>query len=180
VSPLRRGALAVLTLGLAGCTITMKQVDVDASRLVISSAKRLDCPRSLVEVVDVRPEQDGSGIVGANVYRFEDAAAVVRRTLLDAGFADAGETADGVRVRIMRLYMAQKVAQLYMGQQSVTNVPVAVYEVKVGDAQPFVIRSQPANMDWHSSETEAYAGYSLAIEGANHQLIDRLNAGCRR
>ena len=85
--------------------------------------------------------------------------------------ADAGATTDGVRVRIMRLYMAQ---------HHVTKIPVAVYEVTPGTAAPFLIRSQPANMNWNGTENEAYAGYSRAIEGANQQLIERLNADCKR
>lgn len=171
MSPWHRSALAALVLGLAGCTMTVENVDLDASRLVISSAKRLECPRPLVEVVDARPEHEGSGGLGERWFRFEDAAAVVRRSLLEAGFTDAGATTDGVRVRIMRLYMAQ---------HHVTKIPVAVYEVTPGTAAPFLIRSQPANMNWNGTENEAYAGYSRAIEGANQQLIERLNADCKR
>lgn len=175
-----RGGMATLLLATAGCAITMNHVDVDASRLDIASKKRLECPHALVEVIDARPEGEASGGVGLNLYRFEDADAVVRRSLLEAGFTEAGTDADGVRVRIMRLYVAQHQAMVYGGMQQVTNIPVAVYEVRVGRSEPFLIRSQPANINWNSTETEAYAGYSLAIEGANHQLIERLNMVCRR
>lgn len=180
MSPAVRYALAVLLLVPVGCTMTVKKVDVDASKLVISNTERLECPTALVEVVDARPERDGSGGVGANLYRFEGAADVVRRSLLAGGFTEGNADATGVRLRIMRLYVAQHQAMVYGGLQQVTNVPVAVYEVKVGQAEPFLIRSQPANINWNSSDTEAYAGYTLAIEGANHQLIERLNADCKR
>lgn len=169
-------AAATLAIGLlCGCSTKVVRVDMDSARLAMPAAeqgrKPLACAYWLKEVVDAREGRGESGGLGANAFNFKDADRVVREQLLGAGLgAEATDQAPGIGVRIVQLYLSQNLT---------TKIPVAVYQVKVGDEPAFVIRSQKASMNWNGSEDEAYAAYSRALVGVNQQLILRLNSLCR-
>ncbi len=89
--------------------------------------------------------------------------------LLDAGLKDAADEGAQVSVELMRLYINQN---LY------TKLPTVVYRAKVGEGQPFIVRSQLGTMSWSGSEASVYDGYSAAMRDANTRLIGELNARC--
>lgn len=154
----------------SACTPKIVKVDVDPGRLAAIGATdaRLRCAYRLGEVIDMRPSGDRAGGLGFHVFAFEDAPDVVRSSLSNVGFSDT--PADRrVDVRLMRLYI---------NQVNVTKIPVVVYEVHVDGLAPQLIRSQLPNMNWNGSEDEAYRGYGRALEGANRQLVERLNLAC--
>jgi hypothetical protein len=171
----RRWFLAfVLPAMLAGCGTKVVRVDMDSTRLVAPAvtrdAIRLGCRYRLQEVVDARPHGEQAGGLSQHAFRFTDAAETVRRQLSAAGLDDAaGADAPAVTVRIMQLYLAQNLS---------TKIPVAVYQVTAGDEPAFVIRSQPASMNWNGTQDEAYAAYARVMADANQQMIRRLNARC--
>lgn len=169
-----RVAFAGLLLPLAGCATTVIHERVDAQRLAAAPAAAmrgpaLRCAYRLDGVADAR-EASQSGGLGRKAFEFPDAAEVVRRQLTEAGFAgvDAGGI-PGVQV---------KIRQLYLTQNTITKVPVAVYEVTVSTGERFVVRAQPASMNWAGSIDEAYAAYRTAMHDANRQTVERLNAAC--
>jgi hypothetical protein len=164
-------AAAVLTL--AGCSAKIVRVDMDATRLAPTAANtvHLACSYRLGQLADARPAGSQAGGLSGNAFEFADAVGVVRRQLLAAGLQDTGNPAPVVAVRIMQLYLAQNL---------LTKVPVAVYEVAVADRPPFLLRSQKASMNWNGSQDEAYAAYALALADVNQQLIARLNTDCAK
>lgn len=161
---------ACATLLSSACTPKIVKVDMDPGRLAAIGATdaRLRCGYRLGDVVDMRPAGDRAGGLGFRMFAFEDAPAVVRSSLHNVGFSDAPD-ARAVEVRLMRLYM---------NQVNVTKIPVVVYEVQVDGLAPQLIRSQLPNMNWNGSEDEAYRGYGRALEGANRQLVEKLNLAC--
>ncbi len=167
-----RGLFAVALVLLAGCTPKVVRVDMDAARLTAAPVPRLACPYRLDQVIDARPEGEQAGGLSLRAFRFADAPGVMRRQLAPAGFVDAGDgSATGVNVRLMQLYLAQN---------QVTKIPVAVYQVTIGADAPIVLRSQKASMNWNGTENEAYAAYALAIADVNQQMVKALNLRCSR
>lgn len=160
--------VAVLALG--GCVAAAERVTMDPSRLVLRSDVALACTFRVASVEDARPEGDKAGWLGKHQFTFDDAPGVVRRGLAESGFGIDGDApGELVHLRILRLYLAQN---------QVTKIPVAVYEARLGDAPPFLVRSQQADMNWNGSQDEAYEGYTRAVRGANTALVERLNAEC--
>jgi hypothetical protein len=70
------------------------------------------------------------------------------------------------------------ILQFYLSQNTITKIPVAVYEVRVDGGATFTVRSQRASMNWNGTENEAYEAYSAALADATAQVVARLNAGC--
>ena len=173
------GVALLFPLLLAGCSSKVVRVEMDSARLAAPApqarrAVRLACPYRLLDVVDARPGEGESGGLGRHAFRFSDAAATVRGQLIAAGLADAsvdGGDAPAVSVRIVQLYLAQN---------QITKIPVAVYQVGVAGAPQFVIRSQKATMNWNGSQDEAYAAYARVLGDVNQQLVQALNARCER
>lgn len=168
---MRRIAFAASVILLSSaCTQKIVKVDMDSGRLAAIGAPeaRLRCGYRLGDVVDMRPSGDRAGGLGFRMFAFEDAPDVVRSSLSRVGFEDA-PNARAVDVRLMRLYI---------NQVNVTKIPVVVYEVQVEGLAPQLIRSQLPNMNWNGSEDEAYRGFGRALEGANRQLVERLNLAC--
>ena len=174
-----RSLALLLPVLLAGCNGKVVRVDMDPARLVAPATTKakgvavLACAHRLREVVDARPGGGEVGGLGWNAFRFDAAADTVRQQLSAAGLADATTTdaMPSVSVRIMQLYLANNLQ---------TKVPVAVYEVAVDDAAPFVLRSQKASMNWNGSQDEAYVAYARALADINQQLVGRLNQNCRK
>lgn len=170
---------AVLLLALlSGCNAKVVRVDMDPARLVAPAKTTkpkgtvsLTCAHRLRDVVDARPTGGEVGGLGWNAFRFDAAADTVRSQLAAAGLADAPANADApdVSVRIMQLYLAQNLQ---------TKIPVAVYEVRIKDDAPFVLRSQKASMNWNGTQDEAYAAYARALFDINQQLVGKLNLRC--
>ena len=166
-SLLRSLALAVACTGLVACTPKVHRVAVDPSRLVVPMEARLACEHQLHEVVDARPTSERSGGLGVHMFVFDDVPGAVRRQ-----FEQAGMAAQGGRVVDVR------VLQFYLSQNTITKVPVAVYEVRVDGGAPFRVRSQLPSMNNWGSENEAYGAYASALADATEQVVARLNAGC--
>jgi hypothetical protein len=154
---------------LTGCTVKVNNVRVDTTKIDARVAATLRCGYRLHSVVDQRPSGDRAGALGSNLLTVENASDIVRSQLLQAGFADAVGEGTSLSIEIMRLYINQN---LY------TKLPTVVYRAKVGEGEPFLVRSQLASMQWSSSEATAYEGYSAAMRDANGRLIDELNARC--
>ncbi len=70
------------------------------------------------------------------------------------------------------------VKQVYLSQNLTTKIPVVVYEVRVEDAEPFIVRGQPASMNWNGSENEAYGALAKAFHVANTLVVSGLNGRC--
>ena len=167
-SLLRSLALAVACAGLAACTPKVHRVAVDPSRLVVPMEARLACEHQLREVVDARSSSDRAGGLGVHMFVFDDVPGAVRRQFEQAGMEAQG-TGRVVDVRVL---------QFYLSQNTITKVPVAVYEVRVDGGTPFRVRSQLASMNNWGSENEAYGAYASALADATGQVVVRLNAGC--
>lgn len=173
---LSRAAL-VLPLLLAACNGKVVRVDMDTARLAspempARNAVRLACAYQLQEVTDARAGGGESGGLGWHAFKFSDAAQTIRRQLLASGLSDAANdtgNAPAVNVRI---------AQLYLTQNHVTKIPVAVYKVEVSGAPEFVVRSQSASMNWNGTENEAYAAFARVLADVNQQLVRELNNRC--
>lgn len=157
------------TAVLAACTPKVIRVEMDTARVVAPSTLKLACPYRLEQITDARPEGDQAGGLGLRAFHFADAVGVMRRQLGPAGFVDDAPTP--VRIRLVQLYLAQS---------HVTKIPVAVYQMTVGEEAPVVLRSQKASMNWNGTENEAYAAYALAIADVNRQMIQALNLRCSR
>ena len=165
----RFAALACVVACAAGCSVKVHQVPVDSARLAPASVTvRMACDRRLQSVIDARDSTDRAGGLGVHLFLFEDVPGVVRRQFALAGL-DAQGRGPAVDIRILQFYLAQN---------AMTKVPVAVYEVSVDGAAPFIVRSQKASMNWNGTEDEAYGAYALALSDATAQVVSRLNAGC--
>ncbi|KGQ19745.1 hypothetical protein LF41_2687 [Lysobacter dokdonensis DS-58] len=162
-------AAFVVALSFAGCgSMPMRKVTVDPARLNLDAQMAVQCPYRLKDVVDARPANSGFGTMGRTAFVIEDPARMVRDQLRTIGLSEAGEGPD-VSIRLMQLYIATN---------RVTNVPVAVYEAKIGNAEPVVIRGQPASMTWWGTDAESAGALALALREANRGLVARLNRGC--
>ena len=167
----RFAALACVVACAAGCSVKVHQVPVDSARLVPASVTvRMACDRRLQSVIDARDSTDRAGGLGVHLFLFEDVPGVVRRQFALAGL-DAQGSGPAVDIRILQFYLAQN---------AMTKVPVAVYEVSVDGAAPFIVRSQKASMNWNGTENEAYGAYASALSDATAQVVARLNAGCAK
>jgi hypothetical protein len=165
----RFAAVACIVACMAGCSVKVHQVAVDAPRLVATtSAVRMTCAHRLQSVVDARGSTDRAGGLGAHLFLFDDVPGVVRKQFALAGL-DAQGSGPGVDVGIL---------QFYLSQNTITKIPVAVYEVRVDGGATFTVRSQRASMNWNGTENEAYEAYSAALADATAQVVARLNAGC--
>jgi hypothetical protein len=166
-----------LLLLASGCATKVVRVDMDATRLAPASPReipRLACPHRLGDVVDARPGDGESGGLGRHAFKFSNAAETIRGQLLGAGMTDAAMdtgTSPAVNIRLV---------QLYLTQNQITKIPVAVYQVSVDGAPEFVVRSQKATMNWNGSEDEAYAAYARVLADVNQQLVRQINARCNQ
>lgn len=158
----------MLLAGLTGCASKVHRVAVDPVRLVAPVVARLACSHHLSRVVDARPAGERAGGLGVHLFLFEDVPGVVRQQFAQAGFGGQSD-GPGVEVRILQFYLAQN---------TITKVPVAVYEVREEARAPFLVRSQKTSMNWNGTENEAYQAYASVLADATGQVVARLNAGC--
>ena len=168
---LRRWIALLLLPALLACSAKVVRVDMDPARLAATLPVPLSCAHTLAEVVDARPAGSQAGGLSEHAFAFADVAQVVRQQLLAAGLQEAGKASPQVAVRVMQLYLAQNRG---------TKIPVAVYQVRVDGGAAFLLRSQPASLNWNGTQNEAYAAYARALAAVNQQLIQRLNAGCAK
>jgi hypothetical protein len=165
------GAVSMLVCGaLTGCAVKVNNVSIDTAKIDARVAAKLRCAYRLQSVADQRPAGDRAGTLGLNLLTVENATGTVRAQLLQSGLADSDGDGAPVAVELMRLYINQN---LY------TKLPTVVYRVKVGEGEPFLVRSQLGTMHWGSSEASIYQGYSTAMRDANGRLVGELNARCR-
>ena len=162
--------LPCVVAGLVGCAAKVHRVAVDPARLAMPVATKLACGYRLDEVVDARPSSDRSGGLGNHLFLFDDVPGVVRQQFGNAGLRGQSD-GPGVDVRIL---------QFYLTQNTITKIPVAVYEVRVDGGAPFLVRSQKASMNWNGTENEAYSAYAAALADAAGQVVARLNTDCAK
>ena len=162
-------SLLLICMALIGCTVKVNNVRVDAAKIDARVNATLSCSYRLRSFSDERPSGDRAGTLGVNLLTVENAPETMRSQLVQVGLADVGGEGVPVSVALMRLYINQN---LY------TKLPTVVYRVKVGEGEPFVVRSQLGSMHWGSSETSVYDGYSAAMRDANSRLVIELNARC--
>ncbi|MFT3806319.1 hypothetical protein [Arenimonas sp.] len=129
------------------------------------------CGYRLKSVVDGRAQSDAGGL-GLKQLKIDDAIGLVRDTLLEAGMLPADAQSNGREVTVV-------LRQLYLSWNRMTKVPVVVYTVQVPGQEDFLIRAQPATINWAATDDETYRSISRALHGANAQLLDRLAATCR-
>lgn len=165
--------MTVLLVPAAGCTVNVKQVRIDASTLDAPAPNTIvstRCAYRLTSIVDERPSGDLAGALGANLLTLENAPVLIRERLVKSGIADAEGQGRGVEIRLMRLYMMEN---LY------TRFPIVVYQAKIDDGDPFVVRSQLGEMSWSTDPARAHEGYARALQDANVRLVGALNERCR-
>ena len=167
---LRLPVLLFMLAGLAGCATTVHRVAVDPARLAVPVAARLACEYRLHDVVDARSSSERSGGLGKHLFLFDDVPGVVRQEFDKAGF---GVQSHGPSVDV-------RILQFYLAQNTITKVPVAVYEVRVDGGAPFLVRSQKTSMNWNGTENEAYQAYAAVLADAARQVVARLNNGCAK
>ena len=167
---LRLPALLFMLATLAGCAVKVHRVVVDPARLAVPVMAKLACGYRLHEVVDARSSSERSSGLGKHLFLFDDVPGVVRQQLENAGLA--GQS-DGPAVDV-------RVLQFYLAQNTITKIPVAVYEVRVDGGAPFMVRSQKASMNWNGTENEAYQAYASVLADAAGQVVIRLNKGCTK
>jgi hypothetical protein len=164
------------TLLLAGCDRQVERVTMDTDRLVAPTGDvpvpivKLACPYHIKDVIDARSDGDRVGGLGYRMFVLDDAPGLVRRQLLAMGLSatDAPGSAQ-VSVRILKFYLASN---------GVTKIPVVVFEVRIDQEPPFLIRSQRATVNWANTESEEYTAYARAFQDANAQLGNRLAQRC--
>jgi hypothetical protein len=159
----------LLGMTLVGCTVKVNNVRVDTAKIDARVSVTLRCAYRLQSVSDQRPSGDGAGTLGVNLLTVANAPDTLRSQLLQAGLADVAGEGTPVSVDLMRLYINQN---LY------TSLPTVVYRAKVGEGQPFIVRSQLGTMNWSASEAAVYEGYTAAMRDANTRLLGELNARC--
>lgn len=164
-----RVVACVLMLILCSCATKLTHVTMDPARLENSSVAKVACAYRLQEVVDARPSGDHAGGLSGNRFVFDDVADVVHRQLIHAGLTITADSSLSLSVRVLRFYL---------NQNNGTKIPVVVYEARIDQQPPFLIRSQQASMNWKGTQNEAYAAYSRVLLDATTQLVKRLNAGC--
>ncbi|RDZ27263.1 hypothetical protein [Lysobacter silvisoli] len=167
-------------LALSACARPVNQVMVRSERLAAAAPvaarklPRLSCAYRLTEVADLRADRNHAGGLGRHQLMLDDAPTLVREQLRKTGMAVADDPAADAATR----QVSVQIKQLYLTQNQVTKIPVAVYSVQVDDQAPFVIRAQSATMNWNGSEDEAFEALSAALTDANAQLVATLNKGC--
>ncbi len=167
---LRHGMVFLCAVIVSGCSTKVVRVEMHADRLDVPVASQLACGYRLGDVQDARADKGQVGGLDAHAFRFENPERVVREQLDVAGWADAGASRmPTVDVQIKHLYLTQN---------TISKVPVVVYQVAVADGPPFVVRSQKPSMNWNGTQNEAYKAYSRALADANEQLIRHLNSRC--
>lgn len=165
-------ALAAAGLLLAACSPPVKVVKVDAGSVVGRQAQSINpCRFRLTSVVDARSVGEDGGGLGLNQIKLLDAPAMVQSELLKSGLLPPGAEGRDVEVRLRYLYLSQN---LY------TKIPVAVYSVKAEGLEEFLIRAQPARMNWAGTQGEAVSALSVAIHEANNQTMAALNKACSK
>lgn len=162
---------ALLAMALMGCAPTLHRVTVDPARVVGATHAQVACAYRLGEVVDARPGAGGVGRLGTGLFELADAAEAVRRNFIAAGLVADSGAGDGTPVQV-------RILQLYVSQNTITKVPVAVYEIGVEGHAPFRLRSQKASLNWNGSSNEALDAYAAALGDATAQTVARLNAMC--
>lgn len=141
---------------------------MDAVRLTQGQAvTRVACPYRIEAVEDDRPAGERAGGLGEHRFLLEDVAGVVRGQLRDAGLSESAGTP--VHLRVLQFYLAQN---------TVTKIPVVVYELRIDGGPPTVVRSQLASMNWWGSEREGYRAYAAAMADSIRQVVTRLDAAC--
>ena len=156
---------------LSACSSTVNKVDVDAGRLVAGKPiGSLSCAYRLAELNDARPSGDRAGGLGVNMMLLSDPKQLIRNEFTKAGMLSP-EVAEGRAVTI-------NVKQVYLSQNLTTKIPVVVYEVRVHGQEPFIVRGQPASMNWNGTENEAYGALAKAFQVANSQVVSGLNERC--
>ncbi len=163
--------MAIALLLSACADAPVKKITVNPNSLVGKQViTSLACSYHLTEVTDARAAGDRAGGLGLNMLLLQDPAGMVKDQLLKAGMKPENSMESrGVSVRIMHMYVTQTL---------VTKIPVVVYEVKLENATPWLVRAQPATMNWNASGNEAHAAFSKALQLANNQMVDSLNAKC--
>lgn len=163
-------ALLALAL-LSACSSTVNKVDVDAGRLVADRPiGTLGCAYRLTELNDARPSGERAGGLGMHMMQLTDPKQLIRSEFSKAGMLPP-EAAEGRAVII-------NVKQVYLSQNLSTKIPVVVYEVRVQGNEPFIVRGQPASMNWNGTENEAYGALAKAFQVANSLVVSGLNGRC--
>jgi hypothetical protein len=171
MAPIRSAVFACAMAVLAACSVKVHEVKADAPRLMaVPPNVRIACDYRLRDVVDARASTQRAGGLGSHLFLFDDVPAIVRGQFAAAGLDAQGE-GPAVDVGILQFYLAQN---------TMTKVPVAVYEVRLDGGATFTVRSQKASMNWNGTENEAYAAYSTALADATAQVVSRLNAACAK
>lgn len=164
-----RRMMGVLLLGylLAGCSMTKVKVDAAMLGAAPPPAQKLACGYRLGSLVDARPTNASAGMMGTKAFELPDALSIVRSQLAASGLQE-GSDGRVVDIRLM---------QMYLSQNTITLVPVVVYEATV-QGEAFVLRGQPASMNDWGSTREAMQAYAAALQAANGKLVALLNAAC--
>ena len=145
-------------------------VNATALRQAEGPETKVACPHRLRTLVDARPANGSMGVAQAKAFSMEDPIGIVRDQLANAGLREDGE-GRAVDVRLM---------QFYLSQNTITLVPVVVYEATAEGGAPMVIRGQPASQNSWGSDAEATEAYGDALRAANEKLIESLSAQCPR
>lgn len=159
----------VLSAAFAGCTPVVHHVTMDPGRLVARALPQVACAYRLQEVTDARADGDRVGGLGNHMFVFRDPVRIVREQFIASGVSAEGEAGTPITVRILQLYLAQN---------TITKVPVVVYDVAPAGSKPFLVRSQKASMNWNGTQNEAYGAYAAALSDATSQVVARLNQQC--
>jgi len=159
---------------LTSCQLPLPEtVRADARELPSPTVRlKLDCPYRFAEPVDARPS-DESGRLGLNDYRLAEVAALVRMHLDAIEIAGpVTNTTPTVTLRVLKTY----IDEVY----DTTQIPVVVYEARINDRTPAVIRSQLTSMVWHTGSESALKTFANAFDDADSKLVDLLNRMCPR
>jgi len=156
---------------LAGCTQTVHHVRMDTARLsaTLAQDRKVACAYRVGQLEDARSSRATAGGLGIHAFDFPDVVQVLRSQLGIAGLSETAGAAVDIRV-----------LHLYLSQSGPTKVPVAVYQVRIDQAPARLIRSQPTTSNWLGSENEAYRAYRAAMDGAMSQVLDYLDANCKK
>jgi hypothetical protein len=165
---MRRFGIVLVLATLGGCAPTTVRMDATRLQATPPPGQRLACPYRLGALTDARPANGSAGSVGGKAFELPDAMAVVRHQLEAAGLETDGQGRP-VDIRLM---------QLYLSQNTITLVPVVVYEATVAGRPPVVIRGQPTSMNDWGSANEAMGAYAAALRSANTKLVTALNMAC--
>jgi hypothetical protein len=168
---IRKAGLALLPLLLVGCSGTVKTVPLTAENTARPMAVQpLQCAYRLQDVRDERPDGDSAGGLGWNKLVMTDAVSMVRSQLLQRGLQPAeSSTGKNVVVTLKRMYVAPAM---------MSKLAIVVYQVKLDDDAPYLIRAQVARGNWNGSQAEALSVFSDAMRNADERTITWLNQRC--